>query len=213
MTQLGHVLMEGIAMSLGLDASYFADRYTREPLTLFRIFNYPYEPAAMEEPPWGVGEHTDYGLLTILKQDDAGGLEVKSPDGWIPAPPVPNSFVCNIGDMLDRMTAGQYRSTAHRVRNLAARDRLEPAHARGAVELDEPELVREVRQCERGHPVRHRCVHRVVDAHRAVGDRVFAVQPQMDEAGRRHGDADCRMRAARCETAREDALRAGLLEF
>ncbi|HET9195691.1 MAG TPA: 2-oxoglutarate and iron-dependent oxygenase domain-containing protein [Vicinamibacterales bacterium] len=125
MTQLGHVLMEGIAMSLGLDASYFADRYTREPLTLFRIFNYPHEPAAVdEEPPWGVGEHTDYGLLTILKQDDAGGLEVKSPDGWIPAPPVPNSFVCNIGDMLDRMTAGQYRSTAHRVRNLASRDRL-----------------------------------------------------------------------------------------
>jgi isopenicillin N synthase-like dioxygenase len=125
MTQLGHVLMEGIAVSLGLDASYFADRYTRQPLTLFRIFSYPHEPAAAgAEPHWGVGEHTDYGLLTILKQDDAGGLEVKSPDGWIPAPPVPNSFVCNIGDMLDRMTAGQYRSTAHRVRNLTSRDRL-----------------------------------------------------------------------------------------
>jgi len=124
MTQLGHALMEGIAVSLGLDASYFADRYTREPLTLFRIFNYPHELAVGDEPRWGVGEHTDYGLLTILKQDDAGGLEVKSPDGWIPAPPVPNSFVCNIGDMLDRMTAGHYRSTAHRVRNLTSRDRL-----------------------------------------------------------------------------------------
>lgn len=125
MTQLGHILMEGIAESLGLEASYFADRYTREPLTLFRIFNYPHEPAALsEEPRWGVGEHTDYGLLTILKQDDSGGLEVKSADGWIPAPPIPNSFVCNIGDMLDRMTAGQYRSTPHRVRNLTSRDRL-----------------------------------------------------------------------------------------
>jgi isopenicillin N synthase-like dioxygenase len=125
MTELGHALMEGIALSLGLDASYFADRYTRKPLTLFRIFNYPHEHAAAgDEPRWGVGEHTDYGLLTILKQDGAGGLEVKSRDGWIPAPPVPNSFVCNIGDMLDRMTAGLYRSTAHRVRNLASRDRL-----------------------------------------------------------------------------------------
>jgi isopenicillin N synthase-like dioxygenase len=125
MTQLGHILMEGIAESLGLQASYFADRYTREPLTLFRIFNYPHEPAALsEEPRWGVGEHTDYGLLTILKQDDSGGLEVKSPDGWIPAPPIPNSFVCNIGDMLDRMTAGHYHSTPHRVRNLTSRDRL-----------------------------------------------------------------------------------------
>jgi isopenicillin N synthase-like dioxygenase len=90
-------------------------------LTLFRIFNYP--------PPsdpsfWGVGEHTDYGLLTILLQDDAGGLEVKSRSRWIPAPPVPSSFVCNIGDMLDRMTRGLFRSTPHRVRNPAPRDRL-----------------------------------------------------------------------------------------
>ncbi len=71
-----------------------------------------------------MGEHTDYGLLTILLQDDAGGLEVKSRSRWVSAPPVPGSFVCNIGDMLDRMTGGLYRSTPHRVRNPAARDRL-----------------------------------------------------------------------------------------
>jgi isopenicillin N synthase-like dioxygenase len=125
MTRLGHALMEGIALSLGLEASYFADRYTREPLTLFRIFNYPGDPAASDaEPRWGVGEHTDYGLLTILKQDDTGGLEVKSGGGWIPAPPIPGAFLCNIGDMLDRMTAGQYKSTPHRVQNVTRRDRL-----------------------------------------------------------------------------------------
>jgi isopenicillin N synthase-like dioxygenase len=71
-----------------------------------------------------VGEHTDYGLLTILKQDDTGGLEVKSGGDWRPAPPVAGTFLCNIGDMLDRMTAGQYKSTPHRVRNVARRDRL-----------------------------------------------------------------------------------------
>jgi isopenicillin N synthase-like dioxygenase len=76
------------------------------------------------EPQWGVGEHTDYGLLTMLKQDDAGGLEVKSQTRWIPAPPIPDTFICNIGDMLDRMTGGLYRSTPHRVRNIARRDRL-----------------------------------------------------------------------------------------
>jgi isopenicillin N synthase-like dioxygenase len=120
-TRLGHRLMAGLALSLGLEESYFADRYTGAPLILFRIFNYPppRDPAL-----WGVGEHTDYGLLTILGQDDAGGLEVRSRSRWVAAPPVPGSFVCNIGDMLDRMTRGLYRSTPHRVRNPAPRDRL-----------------------------------------------------------------------------------------
>ncbi len=125
MTQLGHTLMAGIALSLGLEESYFADRYTSDPLTLFRIFNYPPDLLPPDdEHRWGVGEHTDYGVLTILKQDDSGGLQVKSKSGWISAPPIPNSFVCNIGDMLDRMTGGLYRSTPHRVQNLSRGDRL-----------------------------------------------------------------------------------------
>lgn len=120
LTGIGHALMEGIALSLGLPASYFRERYTTEPLTLFRIFHYP----AHTPGQWGVGEHTDYGLLTILRQDDVGGLEVKTPAGWIEAPPIEGSFVCNIGDMLDRMTGGFYRSTPHRVRNESGRSRL-----------------------------------------------------------------------------------------
>jgi len=121
LTRLSHRLLAGLALSLKLDANYFADRYTKAPLTLFRIFSYP--PPA-DPALWGVGEHTDYGLLTILLQDDAGGLEVKSHSQWISAPPVPGSFVCNIGDMLDRMTRGIFRSTPHRVRNPAPRPRL-----------------------------------------------------------------------------------------
>jgi isopenicillin N synthase-like dioxygenase len=133
MTTLGHVLMAGIALSLELDESYFAERYTADPLILFRIFNYPRTSAPAGG--WGVGEHTDYGLLTMLKQDGLsypptiphnykGGLQVKSRSGWIDAPPVPGSFVCNIGDMLDRLTGGRYRSTPHRVLPSVARDRL-----------------------------------------------------------------------------------------
>jgi isopenicillin N synthase-like dioxygenase len=121
LTNLGHRLMAGLALSLNLEESYFADRYTAEPFILFRIFNYP---PSRDPTLWGVGEHTDYGLLTILLQDEAGGLEVRSRSRWVAAPPLPGSFVCNIGDMLDRMTRGVYRSTAHRVRNLAAHDRL-----------------------------------------------------------------------------------------
>ncbi|MDD1428463.1 isopenicillin N synthase family oxygenase [Dolichospermum sp. ST_sed9] len=123
MTQLGHHLMAGISLSLGLEASYFIDRYTANPLTLFRIFNYPPDLLNSEQR-WGVGEHTDYGLLTILKQDNSGGLQVKSKSGWIDAPPIPGSFVCNIGDMLELMTGGLYKSTPHRVKNISNRNRL-----------------------------------------------------------------------------------------
>jgi len=117
-----HAVLEGVALSLHLPADYFARAYTADPTVLFRIFHYPAAPVG--DPGWGVGEHTDYGLLTLLAQDNLGGLEVKTPSGWTQAPPVPGAYVCNIGDMLDRLTGGQYRSTPHRVRNTSGRDRL-----------------------------------------------------------------------------------------
>ena len=117
-----HAIMEGIALSLGLDAQYFRTHYTSDPTILFRIFHYPSD--TKDSGQWGVGEHTDYGLLTLLAQDDAGGLQVKSPTGWTDAPPIPGTLVCNIGDMLDRLTGGLYRSTPHRARNVSGRGRL-----------------------------------------------------------------------------------------
>lgn len=125
MTQLGHTLMRGLALGLDLDAGYFEDRYTTDPLVLFRIFHYPPLPeSASARETWSVGEHTDYGLLTMLLQDDTGGLQIKSGGCWIEAPPIAGSFVCNIGDMLERMTGGLFRSTPHRVRNRGSHGRL-----------------------------------------------------------------------------------------
>jgi isopenicillin N synthase-like dioxygenase len=125
LTDLGHALMRGIALSLDLEPEYFRRRYTADPLILFRIFSYPGARAgAGGTRGWGVAEHTDYGLLTILRQDATGGLEVKARNGWIAAPPVEGAFVCNIGDMLDRMTGGHYRSTPHRAANTSERDRV-----------------------------------------------------------------------------------------
>jgi isopenicillin N synthase-like dioxygenase len=125
MTALGHALVRGIALGLGLAPDWFDRHLTADPLVLFRIFRYPPtpEPDPADEA-WGVAEHTDYGLLTMLRQDAVGGLQVHGPDGWIEAPPVPGSFVCNLGDMLERMTGGRYRSTPHRVRNTGTTDRL-----------------------------------------------------------------------------------------
>jgi isopenicillin N synthase-like dioxygenase len=120
-TALGHRLLAAIATGLGLDADWFRRELTWDPVVLFRIFHYP--PG--EDDAWGVGEHTDYGLLTLLLQDHHGGLEVRAPDGaWVPVPPRPDALVCNIGDMLERMTSGRYRSTPHRVRSPRSADRI-----------------------------------------------------------------------------------------
>jgi isopenicillin N synthase-like dioxygenase len=124
LTDLGHVLLAAISRALGLDERWFDRNLTADPVVLFRIFHYPPLPADASGAQWSVGEHTDYGLLTILWQDSAGGLEVRGRDGWVAAPPVPDAFVVNLGDMLERMTGGAYLSTPHRVRNVTGRDRI-----------------------------------------------------------------------------------------
>jgi isopenicillin N synthase-like dioxygenase len=115
LTALGHRLLELVATGLGLDRQWFRRTVTADPTVLFRIFHYP-AAGEVAGASWGVQEHTDYGLLTILRQDDVGGLEVRTRAGWVEVPPVADGFVCNIGDMLERMTGGAYRSTPHRVR-------------------------------------------------------------------------------------------------
>jgi isopenicillin N synthase-like dioxygenase len=125
-TRAAAALMQGVSLSLGLDADYFARAYTGEPTVLFRIFHYPATgPGEIDwKQSWGVGEHTDYGLLTLLAQDRWGGLQVKTPGGWIEAPPIEGALVCNIGDMLERLTGGRFKSTPHRVMNRSGHDRL-----------------------------------------------------------------------------------------
>ena len=122
LTDLGQRVLEGVALALGLSRDWFRAQLTADPVVLFRIFHYPpSEPAADD---WGVGEHTDYGLLTLLGQDGNAGLQVRTADGWVDVPPDPDTFVCNIGDMLERLTGGRYRSTPHRVRNVSGAERL-----------------------------------------------------------------------------------------
>ena len=122
LTALGQSVLDAVALGLGLPRTWFRTHLTADPVVLFRIFHYPpSEPAADD---WGVGEHTDYGLLTLLGQDGNAGLQVRTADGWVDVPPDPDTFVCNIGDMLERLTGGRYRSTPHRVLNASGADRL-----------------------------------------------------------------------------------------
>jgi isopenicillin N synthase-like dioxygenase len=107
---------------LRLDTDYFQRHYTSDPTVLFRIFRYPPDDAA--RAGWGVGAHTDYGLLTLLQQDTVGGLQVLNRDRWLNVPPLADSLVCNVGDMLERLTNGRYLSALHRAKNLTMHERL-----------------------------------------------------------------------------------------
>jgi isopenicillin N synthase-like dioxygenase len=123
LTRVGQAVLAGVALGLGRPASWFAEHVTADPLVLFRVFHYPPVVDAGEER-WGVGEHTDYGLLTLLGQDANGGLQVRGNAGWVDVEPVPGAIVCNLGDMLERLSGGVYRSTPHRVRNTSGAERL-----------------------------------------------------------------------------------------
>ncbi|MFD0594231.1 2OG-Fe(II) oxygenase family protein [Catellatospora coxensis] len=151
LTAVAQEVMRGVAVSLDLPEDYFASGYTADPTVLFRVFHYPPSPAG--DDGWGVGEHTDYGLLTLLAQDGNGGLQVRTPGGWIDAPPVPGTFVCNIGDMLDRLTGGWYRSTPHRVRNVSGNERLSfPFFFDPDFSAEVPPLPGPAREGADGHP-------------------------------------------------------------
>jgi isopenicillin N synthase-like dioxygenase len=122
MESLGQRLLELMAHGLGLPSDYFRAGLTASPTPLFRIFRYPPQPTG-DSVSWGVGEHTDYGLLTLLATDGTPGLQVNSYGEWIDAPADADLIICNLGDMLDRLTGGRYRSNPHRVRNHAGADR------------------------------------------------------------------------------------------
>ncbi len=115
---VGEKVMQAIAVGLGGAPNAFAPHYIR-PLARGQLVHYPpAQPEDAGEERYGVAPHTDFGVLTLLLQDDSGGLQVRRRDGeWIEALPIPGTIVCNIGDLLQRWSNDRFVSTVHRVIN------------------------------------------------------------------------------------------------
>lgn len=119
MRTLADRLLSIFALGLGLPADYFADKVDRAPVSQ-RAINYPEQETAPDEGVLRAGAHTDYGTLTILRQElGRGGLQVHDPktDAWIDIPSTPGALVINIGDLMARWTNDRWTSTLHRVIN------------------------------------------------------------------------------------------------
>jgi isopenicillin N synthase-like dioxygenase len=118
MMALGSRLLGPLALCIGMRPDDLRARY-RKPIAFMRLFHYP-TGGRLQDGEHGAAEHTDYGFLTVLAQDAAGGLEVRAPDGTIAAvEPQADTFIINIGDMLTEISAGALRSAPHRVINRA----------------------------------------------------------------------------------------------
>jgi len=117
-------LMQGFAVGLNLERTFFL-KSCSAPMSRASFVYYPAQSESAAEDQFGVGPHTDFGVLTVLCQDDTGGLQVEDVNGdWIHAPPIEGTLVVNVGDLLSRWTAGEYKSTPHRVVNASGRERL-----------------------------------------------------------------------------------------
>lgn len=123
MTGLGQRLM-----GLALDAIGVQDRTIltafETPTIWLRLLHYPPQPPQAPEDLYGSAPHKDFGCLTLLAQDDVGGLQVQTPSGdWVDAPPMEGALIVNVGDMLHRLSNGKLLSTPHRVINTSGRER------------------------------------------------------------------------------------------
>jgi isopenicillin N synthase-like dioxygenase len=122
MERLSERLLRAFALALELGEDWFL-RFYRKPLTQVTLLHYPPQPNQAPERQYGIRPHADSTAFTVLAQDEVGGLQVESRDGWIDAPPIKGAYVINIGDMMARWTNDRFKSTPHRVINLTGRER------------------------------------------------------------------------------------------
>lgn len=122
--QAGADLLKAVAVGLGIAPAFFEPKYGKR-LQRTQMVYYPPHPPRAETDQFGVAPHTDYGCITLLYQDNSGGLQVRElgSNSWIDATPMEGSLVVNVGDLLARWSNDRFRSTLHRVINTSGHER------------------------------------------------------------------------------------------
>ena len=118
MSEVSRQVMRIFAIALNLDIDFFEDKIN-EHISMFRAVNYPDQPTPPLPGQLRAGAHTDYGSLTLLRQEQRpGGLQVMTKSGeWFDVPAVKGALVVNIGDLMSEWTNDLWVSTLHRVVN------------------------------------------------------------------------------------------------
>ncbi|KAJ9166526.1 hypothetical protein P3X46_021266 [Hevea brasiliensis] len=111
--EVANELLKGVSRSLGLEENYITKRMEVEVGSQMFVTNL-YSPCPQPEIAMGLLHHSDYGLLTLLIQNHLGGLQVMHNGSWVPINPLPDSILINIGDHMEILTNGKYRSVVHR---------------------------------------------------------------------------------------------------
>jgi isopenicillin N synthase-like dioxygenase len=144
---LGARVLSALALHLGLDGSFFADK-TDSGNSILRPIHYPPITAA-NVPNVRAGAHEDINLITLLVGASAAGLEVLSRQGrWVPFTAAEDTIVVNIGDMLQRVTNHVYPSTTHRVVNPPGEEARQPRYSVPFFLHPNPDwLIRTLPQC------------------------------------------------------------------
>lgn len=121
-TALARDLLGIAALGIGLPEDTFL-RHFEQPLSLLRLIHYPPQKPSETEGRFGTRPHTDNCAFTILAQDDTGGLEIMEDGEWVGVPPVADSYVINLGEVMKIWTKGMFMATPHRVINRSGKER------------------------------------------------------------------------------------------
>ncbi|KAF5374723.1 hypothetical protein D9757_011780 [Collybiopsis confluens] len=122
--QVGKRMLPLFALALNLEANFFEEK-TNKATAMLRTLSYPPQNGHASDGVIGIGAHTDWECFTILWQEPSKlALQVlNSQKEWIDAPPIPGTFVVNLGDQFARWTNGIFKSTVHRAINRSGQQR------------------------------------------------------------------------------------------